>query len=171
MAPPAGQNFPVVLDRLGQADQVGQDLAEDVGVDVSVQQEPAHPAQAADRVELGQRGHLTAVHPCVGAREPVPDGLRDVPVEGVQGAGVASGAVGGGVQGEGERGRPVVEVAVRAADGGFGCGAGEPVVGALPRPLVGAGPLDVQQRDTGCAVCERLRPPALAVMQLPYVLW
>lgn len=160
-----------MLDRLGQPDQVGQELLEQIGVEAAVQQERAHPAKAPDRVEFGQCGHLTPVHARVGVDESVMDRRRDVLVEGVQGAGVASGAVGGGVQGEGEGGRTVVEVAVRACDGGLCCGAGEPVVCALPRPLVGAGAFDVQQGDADCSVCEGLRPPALAVVQRPYILW
>ena len=155
-----GSFSPSLLDRLGQQHQVGQHAAQKIEL-------PARGAAAERRRRSGRGSCRTrrgpAVRRCRGARVRRPGGLRAVAATArsrtLQGAGVALDCRSDAASGEGERGRPVEEVAALAAVGAAGGGDASQSWARCQEPSR-RGPLDVQQRDPGGAVGEGLRAPA-----------
>jgi hypothetical protein len=55
----------VTADRFGEADEVVQDSPQGRAVRVALQQVSTETSQAPDHIELGERGQVTGVDPCV----------------------------------------------------------------------------------------------------------
>jgi hypothetical protein len=112
----------------------------------------AEAGQPADQVEFGQGGPPAVGQALTGGGEPVTDDGGYALVQDLAGGKVPG--QGRGVQGEGQRGRPVEQACARAGGQAVAGGLGEPVVGCLPSGGAGGGALDVQYRDAGGPAAE-----------------
>ncbi|GLI00937.1 hypothetical protein Pa4123_62130 [Phytohabitans aurantiacus] len=104
----------------------------------------AEAGQAANGVELRQRGQLATVDARVRVLQAAPGGGGHPSVEGVECSCVAAMLVGCGTQGVGQSWRAVVKMAVVSGQDFAASGGREPVVGTLPWSKTSAGTFDVQ---------------------------
>jgi hypothetical protein len=112
----------------------------------------AESGEAADQVELGQGGPVAARETLGGCGEPVSGEGRDALVQELLRGPVPM--VSGGVEGEGERGCPVVEAGSRPGGECVSGRCGQPVVRLLPPGAARGGAFDVQERDPDGAAAE-----------------
>lgn len=72
-----GEGAPLPTRRPGEADQVGEDAADQVTSWVAPEQVGAEPGEPASEVEFVLRGPPGGVHPCGGGRQAGVDELGD----------------------------------------------------------------------------------------------